>query len=217
MKATQLKKMLQQLDEKNKKANEAFEKLTPAEKRIQLARDVLAQLKRGDIEAERGTWLQADVPTTTVDLNTDLQTLLQATEVCKACAFGSLFVAAVKRKNDFKVLDIKGLHLTGVDEREIEDIQLDFDEMANYMGPFFTKDQISLIESAFEGGGLHNNKKSINFLEEVDASDPWLDDSIRLRLVMENIVANDGTFKPNKKPTERDSYTNEWKTPGFVR
>ena len=51
-----------------------------------------------------------------------------------------------------------------------------------------------LIESYFEGGEGYfrgGNEKTFAFLENYD-------DDERLKMIMQNIIDNNGTFKPNK-------------------
>ena len=68
-----------------------------------------------------------------------------------------------------------------------------------------------MIECAFEGGAGQISSlegKSANlFLHDLDDDDP----NERMRLIMENIVVNKGTFEPTMRPVVKTSYV----TPGF--
>jgi len=109
----------------------------------------------------------------------DLQEILLKMPTCEVCAVGSLVVAAARRFDNMKLelLEHRGVFTA--------------------LEPYFSKGQAMIIEAAYEGdrGGSHS-------VECLAASKLWPDTatgSYRLQLVMENIIANNGTFVVEEK------------------
>jgi hypothetical protein len=70
----------------------------------------------------------------------------------------------------------------------------DDSKISNGLNRIFTQKQLILIESYFEGSQGYfkgDNEKTLVFLESYN-------DDERLEMIMQNIIDNDGTFKPNK-------------------
>jgi hypothetical protein len=183
--------------------NAKFEKLTAKEKRVQIARDVLAQLALKRLVPTPGVWLNGksgeghNTLYTEKDINKDrqLQDVLKGRKTCTGCALGGMFMCAVERANELKISD-----LNDADEG------IDFDDAMNYLGRFFDGKQLEMIETAFErgDGATSAGDEALEFCENVE------DASERMRLVMENIVVNGGKFVPTKRP--KVTYV----TPGFT-
>lgn len=194
-----------------RRANEAFEKLSAADKRVYIARDVLAQLRSKQIIAERGVWVGDEngsvcvIPDDTND-NAELKDVFNSMESCTACALGGLFFSTVKIADKLKV-------------GSISDQEIDFNDISKYLRQFFSKDQLLLIEIAFEGGSggcsadevsnLEDGKAAERFFDQFHCDDEDETDSHHMRLIMENIIANKGKFVPSKRP--RLTFV----TPGF--
>lgn len=190
------------------KDNAAFEKMAPAEKRVTIARDVIAQLAVGRLVATPGMWLTGEDGKDLVDVKKDveLQTILKKTKVCEGCAMGGLFMCAVERANKLKVSDLINVDDDADGEGSLNLSEVDGDDTFKYMRRFFSQDQLDMIETAFEvgGGATSAGHESENFASDVeDAGD-------RMRLIMENIVVNKGKFVPKKLPVQ------VWRTPGFL-
>lgn len=183
------------------KANKEFDKMTPSEKRVQIARDVLAQLASKRLIATEGLWLngKGSKPLFTnnqLEENAELQSVLSKQKQCTGCALGGMFMCAVERADKLK---LKDLSEDSQDEGHIE-----HDDVFDYMEKYFPRDQLDKIESAFERGeGAASDYEAAEWLQEVD------DPSLRMRLIMENIVANKGKFVLSKRPQQ------VYVTPGF--
>lgn len=113
----------------------------------------------------------------------DLRDVIPHFTVCEVCAVGALVVATAKRHDNMKLTDLES---GGV-----------FAALRSY----FSKEQLLLIEMVYE-------KEDIEAAHTADqreaVSRMWEDvptGSARLRLIMENIVANNGTFVVNAAPT----------------
>lgn len=181
--------------------NAKFEKLTAKEKRVQIARDVLAQLTLKRLVPTPGVWLNGKTEGSRLysekDIKKDrqLQEVLKDRKTCTGCALGGMFMCAVERANELKLSE-----LNDVDEG------VDFDDAMKYLGRFFDGEQLEMIETAFErgDGATSAGDEAQDFCANVD------DASERMRLVMENIVVNGGKFVPTKRP--KVTYV----TPGFT-
>jgi hypothetical protein len=181
--------------------NTNFRKMPQWRKRVAIARDVLAQLGKR-LYAEQGSYLSAP---TLQDLppSAQLQPHFAKMESCTVCALGAMFVCVVDKVNAITAEDafMAGGRIGGKINRD-------------YLNRYFSSDQLARIETAFE-------KHTFNAAREVLSSDAIAeaiafapdvrDASTRLRLIMENIVANKGIFVPSKQPRTVVTYV----TPGF--
>lgn len=183
-----------------KRRNEQFSKLSPSEKRVQIAYDVLAQLRSKRLIATAGTWLSGDGESlydqSDVEKNVELQTVLKNREQCEGCALGGMFMCAVERHNKLKIGDLESPNAGEASEGDA----------IHYLRKFFSVDQLDEIEAAFEmgEGARSGSQAAIDFASEID------DDEERMRLIMENIIVNKGKFVPSKRPVQT------WTTPGFL-
>jgi hypothetical protein len=105
-------------------------------------------------------------------------------------------------------------------EVTVDDVDMDIDgrvysraRLVNYLGSAFDRDQLDLLEAAFESHGDLAYVASEAALEQAVAFAMGLSGADRLRLVWENVIANDGTFKPEVKPVKR---WGKWTTPGYT-
>lgn len=185
-----------------KARNEQFAKLSPAEKRVQIARDVLAQLRSKKLIATAGTWLSGEYGESLftradAENNVELQEILKKQETCEGCALGGMFMCAVERHNKLKVKNLESPNSGEASEGDA----------IKYLRKFFTVDQLDEIEAAFEQGegARSGSEVAVNFAADVD------DDEERMRLIMENIIVNNGKFVPSKRPEQT------WITPGFIQ
>lgn len=199
-KAKSNKQLLQQkLIEKN---NKIFNALTPAQKRVTIAQDVLAQLDSKAIIATVGNWFNMTGEfnyDNTADTNNlsikdkDIQDFISNKE-CEACGIGSLFVAAIKRCDNFKVNKLQSFTET-INGGVFAEVQME--DIFKYLQRWFEKDQLKLIEQAFElgDGWFHDNKNKEAMAYFSDVPDP----EARMRLIMKNIIHNKGRFNLKTK------------------
>jgi hypothetical protein len=174
------------------KLNEEFKKATKAQKRVMIAQDVLAQLKAKRYFAESGCWVQPNIKAACEKNLKDedsVQELFAAKKIesCNVCALGGLFMSCINLNNNTTVEDLKK-------EFYIGDFVYDDSKISNGLNRIFTQKQLILIESYFEGSQGYfkgDNEKTVVFLESYN-------DDERLEMIMQNIIDNDGTFKPNK-------------------
>jgi hypothetical protein len=169
--------------------NKTFDRLGTAGKRVAIAQDVLLQLATKKLRAETGEW---GCPTTTRGLDIleestgELQSILTKVKSCNACALGGMLLAGVRLRNKFDCQSWMGLG---------------FSDIADYLGDIFEHDQLVLIEAAFEK--RRGEDEIEDFQDEVDleALAAWIAKAPkgaepRMKKIMKNIIANNGTFCP---------------------
>ena len=209
-----VKKIVSQHNRRVTRENKAFQALSPAEKRVYIARDVLAQIALKKLVPSIGMWLTSDKPLYTekdVAKDVELQDILKRTKQCEGCAIGGMFMCAVQTANQLKLSNLEGVKIFKEDQEDSPfyahlDTDIEYEDAFKYLSKFFSHDQLEMIETAFEkdAGACHAGDDSATFVTEIN------DPSVRMELIMQNIIVNKGTFKPEKKPTQ------VWVIPGFV-
>lgn len=223
------KKLVEIKNKETDKRNKAFAKLKPSEQRVAIALDVLGQIKLKRIVARSKVWVRPDGNSesfSNADLkeNKELADIYGKAKSCDACALGAMFVCAVQVNDNLKVCDIEHIK-TGKDyEGEKLDPyankQIHLHDIEKYLGNFFSKKHLRLIEVAYESGDggyevsendyeTDDDLDALNFFKCCDDFEYDVDDHDRMRLIMENIVVNKGKFTPSKRPQLKAF------TPGF--
>lgn len=211
-----VKKIVSQHNRQVTRENKAFQALSPAEKRVYIARDVLAQIASKKLVPTIGIWLSGKGRDlfTEKDLNKDpeLQDILKKTKQCEGCAIGGMFMCAVQTADQLKLSKLEGVKNFKEDQEDNPgqyhylDNDIDQRDAFNYLKKFFSSNQLAMIETAFErgGGAYHAHDGSADFVTSITGA------SERMKLIMQNIIVNKGTFRPEKKPVQ------VWVIPGFV-
>lgn len=201
VKALKVSKKWQRWAKQLKKREAAFKKMTPAQKRVAIAKDVIAQLDAKLIKAKRGVYFENDKVDDLTHRATrshwdpkiteyvppipelaKLETrdaIMSASQTCSACAVGSIFVAGMLRA-DKCTLGERG----GMSEY-------------NYANKFFTYEQLRHMETVFECGCFYKegfNRYGCGIGDATQLPEASADE--RLRWIMNNIIKNKGTFKP---------------------
>lgn len=197
-----------------KKRNEAFARMSPEQKRVTVAKDVIAALNAKQLVAKNSVYLALRFKQAVVkDWNnwdkfteSDAQVALLEQKVsCEVCAIGSVFVCAVERMDKLTVDQFRGSGRRSIRE---------------YLGDLFSLEQLDLMEIAFEcttehaqtvryrgdedeGKGISNGAQSeldaaVGFGEmfwDYGGVDGYNADAC-MRAIMANIIANKGEFRP---------------------
>lgn len=164
--------------------NAVFKQATPEQRRVIIAKDVLAWLKEKKLHATPGTYLSSVDFTTVVD--GEYKSLrVEEDRVdgggCSACALGGLFACMVENTGG------------------LQDFwrHSDQDRIRTKLAPYFDERQLAMIETAFEhcyfsgeGATSIDLNAAYRFGEAFDAG------ARRMRAIMRNIIRNNGTFKP---------------------
>lgn len=204
------KKAFAKLVAARKRRNAAFARMSAANKRVIVAKDVLEQLRSKKIKATNGTYFE---PTQKLRenermkiLGKDLSDALPMIPSCNVCAIGSLFKCVVERADKVKVVDAS--NATGAaDEVEFGHDGVVFTNSRAYLTSMgiFTDEQLALMENAFESQpitGKDNGSAGVHafpFREDFGyfSTRERGSSKDRLRLIMENVVRNKGTYVPD--------------------
>jgi len=160
---------------------------------IELAKDVLEHISR--YVPKQSAWLSIYGKVKPEDLDLEFRDYVKDRS-CSACALGSLFLAYANLYNHIPVRT-----LVDTEYMEVEGyayITLDIHGIEKKLTTVFSHDQLILIEIAFElGVGLFQVRsddegrvQAYNFGQQHKTPKD------RLVAIMENIIANDGEFKP---------------------
>ncbi len=105
-------KTVEKINESLRKSNAAFKKATKAEKRVMIAKDVLAQIKAKRYIPESGTWVDPNWNIRNeIDGTESVQKLFadRTIETCNVCALGSLFMSCTNLNNNTSFADFNRL------------------------------------------------------------------------------------------------------------
>jgi len=181
-----------------RRANRAYSKAGPAQRRILIAKDALAQIKLKKMDVRTGFF--TNIPRFS-ELVPDggtvqLQKLLHDPDApqCRGCALGTLFLSSVRMRNRFMIAE-----------------DTDGDEEIIPLLKEFSPKQRQLIEMAFEQGngwyqitGRTGDGGSFDVTPDHKAAANWADDfqvydgeEIRLIGILQNIIRH-GEFNPYK-------------------
>lgn len=195
------------------KRNAAFAEATPAEKRVIIARDVIAQLDAKRLIAEGGSYLSfEDLPPDLAGADTtEIAALIDAGKTtCTACAKGSVFMSACRLG-----AVAEKYHINGGDFHSAS--------IVDSLRGVFEPEQLHLMEAAFEGNAWQIDSDNVNDDDLAGKSTLWADQykhaidagttkicdlqdrtedapsrplaERHLRLVMQNVIDNDGEFE----------------------
>lgn len=181
---------------------------------IEVARDVLLQLKLKRLQAQSGTYLELEKQDEEgnacgLSLTTEFgksgsfqKTFQQNTNIkCTVCAIGAAYVSYINRFNKVKNSQV---------------ISANSNAMVKTLGKIFPGDQLRLMEAVFECGWVREPEWFTNLENEYYSSDEtgeqvpafehvnnmieafyyrYADDDKRLRAIMTNVIRNNGEFR----------------------
>ena len=174
-----------------------------ATRRVMIAKDVLAQLDIGKIEAARGVYLMAKVDKSLLvkrfhrddfpTYDAPAREALTNAPSCTACAIGSVFVSTALVANRCNLRKFSYTQSNG-------DISFNDKVSSN---KHFSVAQLRLMEEAFEvryvSPSFRVRYPSLNQCASSRAGamgEKYESAKDRLRAIMENVIANNGTFVP---------------------
>lgn len=188
------KKFLKRIKDRERR----FQKMSPARKRVAIAKDVIAAIEEKEITAATGIYINdKDLwPTKTffnskntvsvVRRNIDKQVrdifVEEYVPDCTACAVGSLFICAVKRYDKITIGQMGSFRRS---------------DLTRYLNKFFSKTQLNSIEVAFETP--YGTKRNIAIFSDDKSrlfGSKFKTAKLRMVGIMKNIIANDGEFIP---------------------
>ena len=166
-----------------------------------IAKDVIAQIKNGNFKAAGGTWVRPmtarHLGNLSVEFGADasLRELVLTDKLgkCDCCALGAMFMSCTLYNNKTTAEDF---------EQEVNDGAFDFlvedkGSISNGLNTFFSPAQLRLIEMYFERGyGAWSPRSDAETARVELWYETYSTDRSRLLAIMQNIVDNNGTFKP---------------------
>ncbi len=183
-----------------KKPAAKFAKMTPAQKRVAIAQDVIAGLKAKRLVASPGVYVQIlakskMVTERDVKNGVELQAKLAKVKRCNVCALGGVFVAAVDRFNGIKCNSDIGLTKPGEYDGFSYGGEVDDVVMKEHLRKFFSVPQLEDIEMAFEGFDPNGCRINDNaWTQRIRNS------TERMSAIMQNIIKHKGRFDITKLP-----------------
>ncbi len=150
------------------------------EMRIRIAQDALKQINMVNPSAGVYCMFPYALPA-----NESLQKfLIEQHPPCDVCALGSLFLSNIRINNKFNTDKINQHSMIGRD-----------DILAS-LREYFDYDELDEIEKAFEG---NCGERDYNYFVA-----DYPEDSVRLELILNNIIDNKGAFKPGLLEFDED-------------
>lgn len=185
-------------------------RLTASEKRVLIAKDTVKWLNADKIKATKGTYCKLTFSKEKLIQNKEkLDVILkgQVIKPCKVCGLGGMFYSMVRRFDNITV----DVDHTFYGKYFIRHLEYGNDTIYSQLGKYFSKDQLELIESAFEQRDMfahqdlpdnYNSKYNLNKINTVIRATNFglkfnaIENKARLRAIMNNIIRNDGVFIP---------------------
>lgn len=170
-----------------------FNRLSKKNKRIAIAKDVIAQIKAEKIYGAGGNFIRsAELSNYLSKLRgkRSLQELLP-NYTCAVCAKGALFYSDIINRNNYNVSTY---------------FSIQNDDCVDKLD-YFDKIQLDLIEIAFEGQTYEHSDTTLRcassngnaykiILGAINFGRKHFNGNDRLKAIMQNIIDNDGTFLP---------------------
>lgn len=215
----------QKLRREINRRNKLFAAADNAGKRVLIAKDVIEQLKLRRFKAQPGTWVNFGTAlhekwdeaqhinehgTSALNVlseNVREKFLAKKMPSCSCCALGSMFMSCTLLNNQTTVHQLNIASSDLGDAIESPKSYEDDGVFSNGLIKFFSAAQLKLIEHAFEGeGGYFYEwpyddggqpvKRSASKMAAMRWRDKYPDAKKRLIAIMQNIIDNNGTFKP---------------------
>lgn len=198
-----------------------FKAASPAQKRVLIAKDVIAQIKANRYAAKTGTWVALyNKNAKKIDFgpysaasrkNAQVQSLFLSGDVakCECCALGGVMMSCTLYNNNQTLADFYEY------DCDVGAVVGYGDKFSNGLHRVFSRQQLALIECAFEGGRggffvslnptstctpvvdpLLQNVPRDTLARAIDYAKKYATPEKRMIAIMQNIIKNDGTFKP---------------------
>lgn len=225
-KPSKAESLAKQVEREIAKREAIFKKASPTQKRVLIAKDVIAQIKAKKIKPESGTFVSVEkvkgfMSSTEAEERTgawnfamnrlftsegsdaDVRQLYldNTLQQCSCCALGGMFMSCTLYNNNTTVADLEHAS-SDISEVLLEETD---EKLSNGLNKFFSVAQLKLIEQTFEGdNGAVFSGTDGETGEMVDEFSPraeafydkYKKPKDRLIAIMQNIVKNNGTFKP---------------------
>ena len=166
--------------------------MTKMEKRVAVARDVLASIKLKKYNTQARTYLTMSKIDVEEDCRVSIANLEKKNVVCNVCAIGSMFVSNIKKVNEIATYITK----SGIQVTKTKGLSQDDDVMIKSLSELYSEQELRFLEFAFEGSDISDEFHD-DFTLRNDAKSfyrQYSDDEERLVAIMKNIVQHKGKF-----------------------
>lgn len=176
-----------------------FNRMSHKEKRVAIAKDVLAHIRYTNIQT--GSYFSGVISKETskhIDGRENAQKHLTKLQKCEVCAIGACLVSHIRLANKIN-LDSLGLnnHTTCIiNNKKIWEVDASEYFIRDILGDYFNLNQLYMIECAFEGGMNSERLRNNDADDCKEFYDLYDTDKQRLKAIMENIILHDGEFNP---------------------
>ena len=164
--------------------------MTKKEKRLKLVKDCLKQLRYMNVQ--KGSYLNGTL--CNINGKTSLKNeYIQLRNKCSVCGKGALFLIHIMKFNNVLAEDIGWS-----DYNNNYQIHTDNENILETL-KYFSQEQLDMIECAFEREYYINDLSDTKYnlaLKCVEFGWQYRTPKARLRHILENIIENDGVFKP---------------------
>ena len=163
--------------------------LTLSQLRVEIAKDVIAQIKMKTFEVSPGNYITTSLEFRKSLMDIEIDSLPRGFKIknCEACAIGATFISVFNKNNALSTNDLK-------------DVISDDNEMVAYLSKpengGFSSGQLRLMEIAFEGREVceshRDTRKALEFYQKHGV----LGSGKLLIAIMKNVIKNKGEFIP---------------------
>jgi hypothetical protein len=171
-------------------------KLTPKQFRIKLAKDVIAQIKAKKYIPSH-CYTQLNRPDYSNGDKSAKEVINEKTSKCEVCGIGALVTSHIRFNNECSLWEYDALNQIIIHE---------------ILSPYFSEEQLWLIESAYER--CAEDCLSVSHQAARFYGDEYEEASNRLVAIMKNIIENDGKFIIHRK--YRDQARKYMKEEGYA-
>lgn len=189
------------------KRNKAFEKATTLQKRVLIAKDVLARISFNQYKPKTSIWLRINPAhiSSSEEQDSVQKMIVKEGIECKVCAMGGLAASCIGFNNSVTISEDFNTdnphHYTTIDEElHLAELLHGAKEDKFQLIAIFGKTEIEKIEMTFEmGRGYYRNNLSDDPLKQkcILFGEKYKNDNReRMIAIMNNIVKNKGVFKP---------------------
>lgn len=169
-------------------SNAVFAKMSRADQRVTIARDVLKELANNVLVVSEGEYsnIENDDELEIGFIENDtrsLRDLLPKITKCNVCAKGALLICIVARRNKVTV-------------KQFDHQAWSSSNLSSTLGNIFSPSQLKMIENEFEDSHIESGYTPVMQLGRFY-------DKKRLQIIMNNIIRNKGTFVPKYQDSYR--------------
>lgn len=201
-----------------RRLNAAYKKASSAGRRVLIAKDALKQIQVRKYKVKHGAFVEYDdlietIPGKHTDAKVQLQPYLHDPDAptCNVCGIGSLFLSAVRCRNDFQVTPESSFPpnqstldwLTEFNDGQRKLIEMAFEMGRGYYYYSHCKESISPGgDSSKEFKATELQKHAVNWarnFHEKNYERGTKQDKARLVALLKNIIRNGGRFNPRER------------------